>query len=174
MKVLSVGQPYPTPISLEGTYSDFLRDGGNRLIIAMADIEHSELKALKSGKVECGVAYQAGAMIIVWRFNDRKGRPVLTLDSPFQAKDVRDLALPDIENDQQRLFVELHVVDMTTRTLKAIRGFTLSPEFSVAFLSSVQDQLAHPGDGMQQLQQWFAQPVTGLASQVKMHQCGEV
>lgn len=173
MTKLAVGEKYPTQIAIEGAYADMLNRGSNRLVVAMSDITGAELKALTKGPVKCGIAYKDGAMMMVWQFCNMKGKPVLTLDSPFQVKDITDVELPSINNDQERLLIELHVVDMPGLTIKGLRGFTLSPETTREFLSAVQDQYAHPGDGFEQLQTWLSDIRNPLASSITMHLCGQ-
>ena len=117
-----------------------------------------EDNCLKNGAIKSGFLYKNGCMLWLFQFCDKKGKPVLTLDCPFDAKLLpRDeLALHSIENEQQRLAIEIHVVD-EHRIVRALRLVTLSNKMTLSFLSSVQDQLTTIAD-QSIMERWMDYP----------------
>ncbi|WP_299496435.1 hypothetical protein [uncultured Shewanella sp.] len=171
---LAVGQPYARVFNHneEGAIAELLRSNSNTLIIAIPDLDHHEVKALKKGKLTCGFLYKNGAILFIWQFCDAKGRPVLTLDSPFDCRTVPDLALHDITTTESRLAVDIHVIDTAKNQVKALRSMTMPPELTLEFMSAVQDQLASSKNGEMQWQEWIQLDPTALFSQVKKYQMG--
>ena len=172
MIALGVGQPYPLPVPSEGAMADFLGPS-NRLLVCIPDPTNAEIKALKKGCMACGLLSKNGAILLIWQFGDKKGRPVLTLDSPFDARLVRDIQLHNIESPHSRLVIEVHIVDGSSLLVKGLRAVTMSPELSLAFLAAVQDQLASSFSGTAQHDQWALKSPPELLLQSTIHKMGE-
>lgn len=141
--VLSVGKKYPLKIPApEGAFAELLHSSGNILIIAMADITEYEEKVLRLGSIRFGFVTKGSAIMLLWQFYDDKGLLAFSFDSPFDALLVDDIALHSIDNSEQRLTIEIHIVDSATKKIRGLRSITLAPESTVEFLSAVQDQIA--------------------------------
>lgn len=86
--LLSRGEKYPLSIptnSTEGATADFLRTGGNRLLIILPGMDAKEEKALRTGIIKAGFLYQDGALLWLFQLYGDKG-PLLTLDAPFDVR----------------------------------------------------------------------------------------
>jgi hypothetical protein len=142
LQKLSIDSIYPLPIN-EGITASFLLKSGNVLQLGLHHIDQQELLALKKHPIKCGLYIDLP--VILWLFDFGDGGQY---DVPFNAKLYsRDqLQLYDITNAEQRLAIEMHVVEMKNKATKVLRLFTLPPALSLAFLSAVQDQLAQSFD----------------------------
>ncbi|MFC0712249.1 hypothetical protein, partial [Azorhizophilus paspali] len=102
------------------------------------------------------------------------GQKPIELDCPFDARLIpRDeLSLPDITTGDQRLMVEVHVVDSATNTVRGLRGITLPPSITVAFLSAVQDQLAAAESPQARYQSYLRVPLNRRIREARMEPCG--
>lgn len=146
---LSVGQPYPLKLTQhqDGAATQFLLKGGNVLQILITNPNSDEIWSLKKGTIKAGFLYKNGSLLWLFQFSDKKGRPILDFDCPFDVRIIPrdDLALHSIENENQRLAIEIHAVD-ERRIVRALRLVTLSPKMTIDFLSAVQEQMAsaHP------------------------------
>jgi hypothetical protein len=144
MITLSRGQPYPLQHPNHDTaVADFLRTGGNRLLIVLSGMNSREEYAFRNGMITGGFLYNEGGMLWLFRFYDNKGLPLFTFDAPFDARLIPadDRQLHSIDNAEQRLLIDLHAVD-DKGILRAIRAVTLPPRLTLSFLSAVQEQLA--------------------------------
>lgn len=167
---LSVNNPYPFQMT-EGGQANFLsKKTGNILRVGVYGMMEEEKYALKKGKIKIGFVYQEPVIILIVDFAG-----ILAIDCPFDARlyPSGDLDLHSITNQEQRLFVILHAIDIKTNILKVIRGFTLSPTFTLNFLSVVQDQLVSKADFERTLQTMYQSNITTLIKQAKMYECGK-
>ncbi len=141
---LARGEPYPIPLlQTEGAAAQFLLKTGNILQIVLPGMDAKEENALRSGMIKAGILYDGGALLLLFQFYGNNGRPLLTFDAPF---DIRLLPssqreLHNIDNDQQRLAIEVHGVD-EKKIVRALRMVAMPPAMTLKFLSLVQDQLA--------------------------------
>ena len=169
---LIVGKPYPLPTpSQEGASANFLVSSGNTLQINIPDLSKEELFALKKGTIKAGFLYDKGDMLWLFQFFDKKG-PVFTLDSPFDVRLIPSdlLALHDITNDQQRLVIDIHVVD--SGILRALRGVTMPNELTINFLAAVQDQIS-TSQKNSSMANWLQQSPDQLCRSTKMFALGK-
>ncbi|QDE31991.1 hypothetical protein [Shewanella polaris] len=172
LNYLVVGEKYHLQLPVQdGACAEFLR-ASNRLIIMMKGIDKLEALALRRCNISCGILAKNGAILLLWQFHDNKGRPVLTLDSPFDARIIKDIQLHNIENNKQRLLINVHIVDSTTKEIKVLRAVTMSPELTIEFLSKVQEQISSIHNGEAQMQVWMSQQPCDLIRKIKMHQMG--
>lgn len=173
-EVVSLNQQYPFQLpSAEGAISDFLRPGSNRLLIAIHSISKEEKNILQKGELRCGMMCKNGAVLLLWQFRDKRGVPVFTLDSPFDARLIKDIQLYDVNNSETRINIEVHVVDLSTQLVCGLRSITMPPGLTVAFLSAVQDQLTDLATGNEQLQKWMRLEPQKLTKQVHMWLMGK-
>lgn len=171
--LLSRGQPYPLQCPQdEGAVADFLRTGGSRLLIVLHGMSSKEEQALRGGRVTAGFMYEEGDMLWLFSFYSKRGSLLFTFDAPFDARLIPadERVLPNIDNAEQRLLIEIHAVD-ETGILRAIRAVTLSPALTLAFLSAVQEQLSVTTGG-HKLPLWFAKQPADLANDINMETLG--
>jgi hypothetical protein len=168
-----VNQPYPLPLpGIDGGIAEFLRKSGNLLLIVMPNITEEEAAVLKNGDMYGGLLKKDGEMLFIWQFF-RNGKPVITLDSPFNARIIPDIQFFDIKNEETRLVIDIHIVDSASNIIKGLRAITMPPELTLQFLSATQDQLALPFDHNNKLlKQWMTIQPEALAKQIKMFQMG--
>lgn len=172
---LAVGHPYPLKLTQtgEGAATQFLLTGGNLLQILLSGINSDELWALKKGAIKAGFIYEKGCLLWFFVFHDRQNRALFTFDCPFDATIIprSDLALHSIENQNQRLAIEIHVID-ERGLVRALRLVTLSNQMTVDFLSTVQDQLSTLHD-RSVMQNWMQYPPAELIKKCKLEKLGE-
>ena len=173
-ETISVNEPYPFQLpSAEGAISDFLRPGSNRLLIAIHGITKDEEKALRKGQLRCGLLAKNGAILFLWQFRNNRNDPIFTLDSPFDARLINDIQFYDVKSTETRVNVDVHVVDMSTQLVRALRSITMPPGLSLEFLSAVQDQLASHEAGKEQMQRWMRKEPYELSKQTQMWLMGK-
>ena len=159
MALLARGEPYPLPLQhREGAAAQFLTKTGNILQIVLPNMDAKEQKALRSGMIKSAILYADGAMLLLFQFYGDNGKPLLTLDAPF---DIRILPedqrnLHNIENTEQRLAIEVHGVD-EKKIIQALRLVTMPPSITLKFLSTAQDQMASSDPGTRQMTKWLSQ-----------------
>jgi hypothetical protein len=169
---LALDDIYPFPVP-HGARANFVSDAGNLLQIGMPGITHAELRALKKGKAKCGIFVYGP--VIVWIFDFKEGGQ---FDAPFSAQlySREQLKLLDIENHNQRLAIEMHLIELNDQRLKAIRYFTIPHELTVKFLSAVQDQLSQPFDEItykKKINEVYQFNIDQLISKTKLYKIGE-
>ena len=167
--VLSRGKPYPHAVAArEGAAAEFLRTDGHVLQIGLPNLQPSEIKVIRKATVKAGFVNEGPLILWVFEFGD------IIFDCPFDARLIPRslLSLPTIENDRQRLLIEVHLVDTATNILRGLRHVTLSPSLTRSFLAAVQEQIARsePTDGA--LARWQRIPVARLPAFAKMERCG--
>ncbi|WP_427551940.1 hypothetical protein ACQE3D_25495 (plasmid) [Methylomonas sp. MS20] len=177
MTVFSRGQIYPLDYpKQDAAVADFLRSGGNRLLIALSGMTSAEEQSFRGGMITAGFKYLDGALLWLFRFYGKDGQPLFTFDAPFDARLIptEELQLHNIDNVEQRLLIDLHAVD-DNGILRAIRAVTMSQGMTLAFLSAVQEQLATtPGkrEGEYRMKRWMQQQPDELANSIKMEALG--
>lgn len=158
---LAVGKPYttiPMPQIQDGAAAQFLTESGNILQIRLSQITEHETWAMKKGKIKAGFLYDSGCLLWIFQFQG-KGKHPITFDCPFDVKIIPGdvLALHSIDNQNQRLAIEIHVVDEND-IVRALRLVTLSNEMTVSFLSAVQDQLTRISADNSVMDKWMELP----------------
>jgi len=173
---IAVGKPYPLPINAStdegGAAVQFLTKSGNTLQIVLPGMNKSEEQALKKGKMKAGFLYKNGDMLWLFRLYDRKNKPLLTLDAPFDIRilPLEQQALHSITNDQQRLVIDVHGID-ENRIVRTLRAITLPNELTILFLSSVQKQLTSNKHNVA-MPFWIKQHPESLTKKTKMFTLG--
>lgn len=168
--VLNKKYPFNIP-EQDGAISEMLRPAGNTLLIAFNGITDTEISALTTGEVKCGILNEHGAILMIWQFFSNN-HPIVTIDSPFSAKLIPDIQMYDVLDAHQRLLIDIHVVDIKTKTTKGLRSITLTPNLTLNFLSAVQDQLSSPLSDSEQLLKWINHPVEELVTMATMEKLG--
>jgi len=158
---LERGKPFPAflPLpELDTAVAEFFKSSGNQLIIHLSEISAQDEWALRNGIVKFGLIEKNTAILLFFRFHDRKGQPVFTFECPFDArligKDV--LNLPSMNTMKSRLLIEINAVD-GKRILRTIRAISLPLQQSTRFLSLVIDQITNPSfqfSAMMQQNRW--------------------
>jgi hypothetical protein len=145
MITLISGEPYPLTLleAMQGARALFLTTSGSVLQIVLPGMSSEEEESLRAGMIKAGFLYKSGSMLFLFQFCDTNEMPLLTFDAPF---DIRQFPaklrnLINIENSNQRLAFQIHVVD-ESKILQVIRLVTMPPELTLIFLSAVQEQLA--------------------------------
>lgn len=138
--VLRVGAPYPGMIG-EGIMLDAFARGGTLLRIGMDAMTTEEAKLLRKARIGVRVRDAGEAVAEVeWRFG---GRPAGA--SPFDARiahEAGNLVLPEEEiADGTGIIVQLHGVDTATRTVRALRVFTMPTKASQTLLALTRQRL---------------------------------
>lgn len=92
-------------------------------------------------------------------FSSKGKANIQSFDCPFDVKIIPGdvLALHSIDNQNQRLAIEIHVVDEND-IVRALRLVTLSNEMTVSFLSAVQDQLTRISADNSVMDKWMELP----------------
>ena len=171
--LLSVGEKYPFKIpQTEGAISDFLRPGGNRLLIAIPGISNEESKVLRKHEMRGGLLVKNRAILFVWQFR-KKDEPIITLDSPFNARLIPDIQFHDVENTETRLLIEVHIIDSKTGIVCGLRSITMPPKMTIDFLSAVQDQIVGIDSNETQHQNWMKRQPHELAQKTQMWLMGK-
>jgi hypothetical protein len=172
---LKVGQPYPLKLTQtgEGAAAQFLLHGGNIMQILLDGISSEEVQAFKKGIIKAGFLFEKGCLLWLFKFHGKNKQPLFTFDCPFDSTLIPrdDIALHSIKNDQERLAIEIHVVD-ENRIIRAMRYVTLSNRMTLNFLSAVQDQLTMPRD-QAVLANWMQYPPEELFKKCETEILGE-
>jgi len=166
---LARGMEYPLPIrTQEGAAANFLTDSGNLLQIGMPNLARTEVRSIRQDPMKAGIIVDGPLILWVFQFG------TIILDAPFDARVIPTEArwLPDIENEQQRLGIDVHLVDTATMIVRGIRYVTLSASLTRRFLIVVQDQLADQRDITPYLTRWNTIAITRLPSLAQVERCG--
>jgi hypothetical protein len=148
MITLTCGEPYPLPVpdydpALRHAIPLFLIRPGNYLQLIIPGMTEQEETAISAGTIKAGIMYEAGAMLMVFRFHDAAGYQLMVFECPFDIKawPADNRRLPDSDDSDQRLPVQIHALD-ENKTLRALRDVAMPPDMALTFLLCVQDQMA--------------------------------
>ncbi len=170
---LVCGKAYPIPTPAhEGAAAQFLTKDGNVLQICLPNITKSEERVYRFNPVRAGVLVEGPVILLLFDYGSGN-----ILDCPFDANAIRreSLALPSIENENQRLLVESHIIDTASGILHGLRAFTLAPETTREFLCAVQDQIAagpNPVGFDLELRRIYSKSNEQIVKQTPMLACG--
>ena len=103
----------------------------------LPEINNKDKKSFKKGRLKCSLLAKNGAILLTWQFDNQKGRPTFTFDSPFDARIIPDINFHHVTTNESRLVINF-VVDSATNIIKALLTMTMPPDLTLAFLSSVQ------------------------------------
>lgn len=138
LSTLRTGTPYPLPYnSCEGAAAQFFAGNGNLLQLSLPSPLHSELIDLKKGKAFAGIVRDNSQISIYFKLGS------MVLECPFSPhkipKDI--LNIPKLDSPEQRLAVEMHVIDTDRGTTAALRLFTLPPALSRILIDNTNEIL---------------------------------
>ncbi|HHC7270745.1 TPA: hypothetical protein ACN30M_004598 [Vibrio parahaemolyticus] len=172
--MLTVGQRYPMQIPAhgEGAIAELMRPFGNKLIVVMPDISEYEEGILRSGELHCGLLEKDGAILLLWQFRDG-GKKVITLDTPFDARIIPDLAMGELNSPESRYCIDIHIVDSFTNTVRGLRSLTMPPGLSRELMIAVKKQLGSRSNGEVQMSRWMQKAPHKLAKKTLMWKMGE-
>lgn len=168
--LLQRGKPYPSQIPLkQRATAEFLKTGGSTLLITMPGILDAEEKEIRKNPVKAGIIVDGPLILWVFKF----GKQTI-FDAPFDARKYKreELVLHDIENADQRLGINLTLVDSHTRIVKGLRHFTLSPGITLDFFSAVQQQLSDHRRTEPYLTRYLHMPLNQMLKMAKLQPCG--
>jgi hypothetical protein len=172
--ILRVGKPYPLPYrQVDGAAAQFLTHCDSILQVCIQSPTSDEIWALRKGNMYAGLLVLPSAILWLWQFCGPNKKPLLTFDSPY---DIRLLSpeqrcLMDIENERQRLLIQVHVID-ERGLLRGIRAISLPADLTRKFFAAVMDQLACPVPSEVAMHAWMQRDVTDLARETGMQVCG--
>lgn len=168
---LAVNEKYEGPIS-EGAKANFISTAGNLLQIGLHNISQQELLALKKHKAKIGMIADHPLILFLFDFGDGG-----QYDAPFNATlyTKEQFSLHNITNNEQRLLIEMHVVELNDFYLKVLRAFTMPPELTINFLAAAQDQIAKMSsyEYIDKLNKYMQYPIEQLINKTKMYQLGD-
>jgi hypothetical protein len=165
---IELNQPYPFELPEEqGAIADFLSPYGNELLISIPDISSDEALILQEGDMMGGFLAQNGAILFFWQFLNGD-EAVITLDSPFDAREIPDIQLEILDEESTDLVIDIHVIDATTKIVKALRSVSFPPELTLKFLAAAKNQLANSQLGEIQQTTWMNADLMDLVSLVQM------
>ena len=167
---LEVGKNYSLSVSaIEGASANFLSKSGNFLQICLPDLQKSEVRSIRKNTLQAGLIKDGPLILWLFKFDEE-----LTFDCPFDVRLISksDLALHNIDNQNQRLSIDIHLVDTQTMILKALRAVTLSPELTRAFLLEVQEQLIDTRSTEPSLNKYMQYDLAQLSNCMKLYKCG--
>lgn len=170
MTKIERGATYPIRLGrMEGARADFLTNDGNLLLIGMPGVQRSEAQAIRKGRMKAGFIKDGPLLLWVFEFPGD-----LIFDCPFDIRLIpKDrLWLPDMTNEQQRLLIDIHLVDSASNVVKGLRGVTLSPKLSMDFLAAAQDQIADARNMAPFLAKYNAMDILRLPKLAAVQSCG--
>lgn len=165
------GERYPLALNnMEGAKAEFLTAEGNLLLIGMPDLQRSEAQAIRTGKMKAGFIKDGPLILWVFEFPGD-----LVFDCPFDIRLLSDdrRHLPNITNPEERLLIDIHLVDTATDVVRGLRRVTLPPKLSVEFLNAVQDQLTDTRSIAPPLARYHAMDILRLPKLAAVQVCGQ-
>lgn len=164
---LSINAPYPlrTPV-YEGSAAQFFTKQGFTLQVMLPSPISSEIKNLRDGKIRAGFIRQESQILILFKIGD------MILECPFMPQIIpnEEYATPEL-TESSRLFIEMHVIDTSSKTLKAIRGFTLNPKLTKELTLCVNDIRKSNFISLSP-DLLYREPLNKLIKKTEMHLCG--
>ncbi len=165
---LGVGSPYPLEIPCyEGAAAQFLVKPGNFLQVMMPSIINSELSTLKNGKIRAGFITQGATIFILFEIGD------ILLECPFNPGIIPlDLiSIPNLTNANQRMVVDMHVIDTDTNNLCALRSFTLAPDLTEKIINRA-NKIRESENSICEPENIIHRPLTSMIKTAKLYKCG--
>lgn len=165
---LGVGNSYPleTPCH-EGAAAQFFVKSGSFLQVMMPSIMNSELSALKNGKIRSGFITQGKTIFILFEIGD------LLFECPFNPNIIPEdiISIPELTNKNQRLLVDMHVIDTDTNKLCALRSFTLVPALTAKLITHV-NKIRESANVICEPEDIIHQSLFSMFKTAKLYKCG--
>lgn len=158
-------KPFPQELPIKnGAIAELLRPSRNTLLIVTPDCNPSIEHTINRGQMSCGMVHNDGAIMLRWEFDNGVNSPIF-YDTPYDARIVPDLELLDVTSSTMRLLITVFLVDSSTGILRAIRSVTVSHEFTLTFLASLDS-------GENQYNAWESLTDEQYEARLKMHIMG--
>ncbi|TAW50614.1 hypothetical protein [Rhizobium leguminosarum] len=170
LMTLTRGGQYPYRVATrEGASAQFLMHGHDFLQVCMPNITKTEEARIIKGGLKAGLIQDGPLILLLFQFGDE-----LIFECPFDARliapDRRNL--PNLTNDRQRFFFDIHLVDTATNKIRGFRGITLPTGLTVKFFAAVQDQLVDRRGQDAFIRKYQQTPLPSLAQLAKLEICG--
>ncbi|AWM92546.1 hypothetical protein DJ564_17875 [Pseudomonas sp. 31-12] len=133
----------------------------------MPSIINSELSALKKGKIRAGFITQGKTIFILFEIGD------ILFECPFNPSIIpQDLiSIPDLTNANQRMVVDMHVIDTDTNNLCALRSFTLAPVLTEKFITHA-NKIRETANVICEPENIRHQSLISMFKTAKLYKCG--
>lgn len=162
-------QIYPIEVPSEaGVLADFFGQRNNRLLVINEDMTPEQRKMFSTQDLQVGMLVKGAAILLLWQFIDKQGTPLFTLGFPFDAREVADLDIEEVDDLESDILVDMHIVEASTKRLKCIRKIVMPPAFSLAFRTAVNEQLDSVEGGEEGFDNWCQFGADKLAESTKM------
>ncbi|MGB3899771.1 MAG: hypothetical protein WA973_14600 [Mesorhizobium sp.] len=79
---IGVGGPSPYPAMADGATLD-IGPTGLTLIVSMSNPAKAEIRAIRRGQLDIAMMTVGSTAVLLWRFKDKRGRPMIELESVF-------------------------------------------------------------------------------------------
>lgn len=138
---LGVGEQYPLPYQKDycGGRLQMFQDNSNVLQIMMPQMIQSEIKALRKGDVRVGLIVDGFLIVMMFEFK-AKPEPII-LDCSINAKLIPNEEFTLIKAEgEERLPLQVHVIDSATGVVKGLRMFTLTPVVYADLVKAIEAQ----------------------------------
>lgn len=121
-----------------------VRKGVPELIMFFNRPSFAEILAVKKAECEFGILMIEDVIFLLYRF----GTDIPWSDQPFSIHLLPEAerAVPVQESDEQRLVMQITLVEANTGKIKALRAVSLSPEFSAELINLIDKQSRMPFD----------------------------
>jgi hypothetical protein len=103
------------------------------------------------------------------------GVPVITLDSPFDARLIKEFTPLTIESNETRLLIDIHVVDFDSKIVTGLRSITMPACMTREFLAAAESQRSQPEQQAQasaQIDKWYETSPVHLSTLTEMKMFG--
>lgn len=140
---LKLGGHYPIPMPREGVIGEFFRNGNNILVSGMHNIKEVERRNFIEGRIKSALVVHKGLVAMLFKFGD-----LPWIEAVFNSLSVppKEISIPRIQDPRDRLFFQLHLVELNTHTVAGLRAFTLSPAMSQRLVHFARQQLTMDWD----------------------------
>ena len=156
MKMLAVGSPYPSKLLPNATE---LRLSGDDYEIAVGLVKPSsdEIDLVQKGSGRFWLIYEKGLIIVQYRFFCDENGKKFEGEFPFHIgpydKNGAKCSIEETEDGKHYLFT-FSLVEHGSNTIKALKVFTLSPNFLSEFKSLIKRQRAENPDSSRYVRQY--------------------
>ena len=146
-QILEVGKRHPSlprPVP-EGGFFNWTA-GGAELLLSFRGASAQEVEAVRQGECEFALATAPPAVWLLYRFGDA----LPWSDAPYTVHLLPEAQRPDalfFTGPEQRLLLQVILVDAASAKALALRYVTLSPEFTRALAAAVQAQSVAKWEG---------------------------
>lgn len=144
--MLEVGERYPAmtfPVPEIGEYNYY--EGGHELRLFWNSPSEREILAVRQGEARFALNVHGDVIFLLYRFGDLPWS-----DAPFSyhlVPDDRKGDIPETGSPESRALLLTILVDASTGTIHALRGLSLSPDFTRRLGAAIRRQATAPWPG---------------------------